>query len=425
MPVPFRPIAALTALNAFVLSASIAFAESGHGGGHAKGGHKPPAVPTHESVPAAPAHGSVAPAAAAAAGRSPTEVCGTYTLATEWTAQESPYLVTGDIFIPATSRLRIGPGVTVRFTKPRPCELEKEAIPQVDWSDSMYNGIKAEGTFYVLGTAEQPVIFESEDQKPGAIGWDGLRLEGQKAGAAEISFAEFRGANQAVTATKAGFFVHHCLFQGNNTGVAVGHRGDLGIINCDFIGNLSAGIVVRKGGPRIANNIFAGNRSYGIWGDGRPPIQTFNNAFWGNREEACYKCPFGVLDTNKTDKNGNAVDARGNLIADPIFIGSPSHQAALDADVAEDTPAHLVKDPKLAQLEADARAKEAEKEKADKQKKKKKEYEPLGQGPYVLSKYSKLIDAGHSGKAFKDRDGTRNDIGLHGGPMGRIATDPF
>lgn len=416
-------------LAALAVAVPVAFAggPSSHGHDHPPAAHPPkPAAPAPK--PAAHPHAAPKPVATGETSGSgkATEVCGTYALATEWTANESPYLVTGDIFIPATSRLRIGPGVTVRFGKPRPCELEKQDIPQADWSDSMYTGIKAEGTFYVLGTAEEPVIFESENQKPGAIGWDGLRLEGHKAGAAEISFAEFRGANQAVSASKAGFYIHHCLFQGNNTGIAVGLRGDLGIINNVFTGNLSAGILVRKGGPRIANNIFADNRSYGIWGDGRPPIQTFNNAFWGNREEHCYKCPFGALDTAKGKKEGDgpAVDAHGNMIADPVFTGSASHKAAMEADVTENTPPHLVKDPALAKLEAEARAKQEEKDKKEK-KKKQREYAPLGTGPYVLSKYSKLIDAGHPGKAFKDRDGTRNDIGLHGGPMGRIATDPF
>jgi len=350
-----------------------------------------------------------------------TEVCGTYELATEWNAHDSPYLVTGDIFIPATSRLRIGPGVTVRFAKPRPCELQKKTIDQVDWSDSMYTGIKAEGTLYVLGSEDKPVVFEPESPKAGAIGWDGLRLTGQKEGMAEIGFAVFRGANQAIAVEKAGFFIHHCLFEGNNTGILAGLRGDVGIVNCDFIGNLSAGLVIRKAGPRIANNLFVGNRAYGIWADGRPAIQARYNAFWGNREEACYKCPYALLDSTGKNANGDACDAFGNLAADPVFVGSPAFDAAREADVAESTPAHLVKDPELAKLEADSRAKEEAKSKA----KRKKEYEPLGKGPYVLSKYSKLIDAGHPGKDFRDRDGSRNDIGLHGGPMGRIATDPF
>ncbi|HKP94899.1 MAG TPA: right-handed parallel beta-helix repeat-containing protein [Fibrobacteria bacterium] len=381
------------------------------------------------SAPSAPfALGALAIALGGTPNLAATEVCGTFSLATEWATKDSPYLVTGDIFIPSTSRLRIGPGVIVRFAKPRPCLAEREVsgkeppIAQVDWADSAYTGIKVEGTFYVLGSEEQPVLFEPETAKAGAVGWDGVRLTGQQAGAAEISFAVFRGANQAVTVDRAGFFIHHSLFEGNNTGLSAGLRGDVGVVNCNFIGNFSAGIVIRKGSPRIANNIFAGNRSYGIWADGRPAIQAWNNAFWENREEACFKCPYAILDAASRNANKDSCDRFGNLAADPVFIGSPSFDAAKEADVRGDTPAHLVKDPKLAQLEADARA---EAEKAAKGKKKKKEYAPVGNGPYLLSKYSKLVDAGRPGRDFRDRDGSPNDIGMHGGPMGRMASDPF
>ncbi|MDB5049024.1 MAG: putative immunogloblin [Fibrobacteres bacterium] len=367
--------------------------------------------------------------AAASRSAAATEVCGTFSLATEWSAKESPYLVTGDIFIPANSRLRIGPGVIVRFCKPRPCGMEKGSkesgkqppIEQMDWADSAYTGIKAEGTFYVLGSEDHPVLFEPDEPKPGAVGWDGIRLSGQQAGAAEISFAVFRGANQAITVDRAGFAIHHSLFEGNNTGVFAGLRGDVAVVNCNFIGNFSAGIVIRKGGPRMANNIFAGNRSYGIWADGRPAIQAWNNAFWENREEACFKCPYALLDTVDKNANKDACDRFGNLAADPVFMGTPSFDAAKEADVRGDTPAHLVKDAKLAQLESDASAKAAKAGKG----KKKKYFAPVGQGPYLLSKYSKLVDAGKPGRDFRDRDGSPNDIGMHGGPMSRITSDPF
>ncbi|MDB5104253.1 MAG: uncharacterized protein JWP91_1942 [Fibrobacteres bacterium] len=362
-----------------------------------------------------------------------TEVCGTFSLATEWTAKQSPYLVTGDIFIPGNSRLRIAPGVIVRFAKPRPCPDQKQAIPQVDWADSAYTGIKADGTFYSLGTEEQPVLFEPDDPKSGSVGWDGIRLSGHQLGAAEIAFSVFRGANQAVTADHGEFFIHHSLFEGNNTGVLAAKRGDVGIVNCDFIGNFSAGIVIRKGSPRIANNIFLGNRSYGIWGDGRPAIRTWNNAFWGNREEACFKCPYAILAPVGTNANKDTIDRYGNMAADPVFIGTPSYQEALQADMATATPPHLIKDANLAKLEADARVKEEKEDreagpaeaKAESKRKAKEKFVPVGNGPYLLSQYSKLVNAGHQGRDFKDRDGSRNDIGMHGGPMGRISSDPF
>ncbi len=345
-----------------------------------------------------------------------TEVCGTFSLATEWTAAESPYLVTGDIFIPTTSRLRIGPGVEVRFVKPRPCPSDKHPQPQVDWSDSAYTSIKVEGTFYCIGTEDKPVVFASAvDGSKDGVGWDGLRFTGQNANGAEIGFAVFSGANNAIVAERTDFFVHHTLFQGNNTAILLGFRGDLSVVNCDFIGNHTAGIVIRKAGPRLANNIFADNHGYGVWADGRPVIQIMNNAFWRNREEDCYKCPYQVLDLNGVNGNKDSCDAFQNLRADPVFMGSASFDSAQQADVNTDTPDHLVKDAKLAKLEADAR----------KQSEKRKRFQPMGKGEQLLSKYSRLIDAGHSGREFRDRDGSANDIGRHGGPMARMTKDPF
>ncbi len=344
-----------------------------------------------------------------------TEVCGTFSLATEWTTRGSPYIVTGDIFIPATSRLRINPGVTVRFDKQKPCPSDKNTQPLEDWSDSVYTGIKAEGTFYCLGTEEQPVIFESASTQSGQVGWDGIRLSGQNDHSSEISFGIFRGANQAIKAERAGFFIHHCLFKENNTGVMLGFRGDVNIVNCNFIGNLNAGIVVRKAAPRIVSNIFLDNRSYGIWADGRPAIQIQNNAFWGNREESCRKCPYQVLEMVKQNANKDTVDAFENLESDPIFLGTASFDAAHQADLGTDTPAHLVRDPKIAQAEIKAR----------KETKPKAPFKAIGTGDYLLSEYSKLTNAGHKSRDLKDRDGSRNDIGIHGGPMNRITKDPF
>jgi hypothetical protein len=347
--------------------------------------------------------------------RAATEVCGALTLATEWTAKESPYLVTGDLFIPGNSRLRIGPGVVVRFAKPRPCPSDKQPQELEDWSDSAYTGIKAEGTFYALGTEEQPVVFESDNPKPGAIGWDGIRLSGQNASSAEIAFCVFKGANQAVTAEKTGFFIHHSLFAGNNTGVMLGFRGDVGIINCNFIANASAGIVVRKAAPRIANNIFLDNKSYGIWTDGRPDVRILNNDFWGSREENCRSCPYAILQLGKLNANKDTTDAFGNMANDPIFIGTPAFDAARQADLQTDTPEHLVKDPKMAEMEAKARKKDEPAE----------PFRAMGKGAYLLSQYSKLIDAGMKNRDLRDRDASQNDIGMHGGPMTRMTKDPF
>jgi Periplasmic copper-binding protein (NosD) len=365
-----------------------------------------------------------------------TEVCGILRGVQEWTAAKSPYIVTSDAYLPNTSRLKIGPGVKVRFArKPSACKAEDPAPAPVDWSDSTYVGFRIEGPFHVLGTEENPVVFEPDPPKSGESGkpgedaaagvagagkgrsalvaWDGLLLAGHNQAGAEIGHAVFRGANRAIHAVKANFFVHHCLFEGNNTGIALGMRGDLSIVNSNFIGNQSAGISLEKARPRVAACLFMGNRGYGIWSDGRIGLFASYNAFWGNAEEHCYRCVHSILKGGEID---TLPDDAGNIIADPVFVGGESHQAAIAADEAADTPNHLVKDKALAKLEAASRPKWAEA---------RPDFKPLGIGPYRLSAYSRLIDAGPPGAGFKDRDGSRGDIGLHGGIMGKLAEDPF
>jgi hypothetical protein len=358
---------------------------------------------------AALAVGAFAGAASAA-----TKVCGTLRLAQEWTAKGSPYVVTGDVFLPNTSRLRIGPGVTVKFARPgasgAPCDAEDPAPPPADWADSTYAGMRIEGPFRVIGTEEAPVVFEPESPDSATVGWDGLRFLGHDPRNAEIGFAVFRGANQAVQVRKGGFFIHHTLFEGNNTGLALGPRGDVSVINCAFLRNRSAGISIEKARPRVTGSLFADNGGYGVLGDGRTGPSLAYNAFWRNREGHCHDCLHTVL------ARDTAADDHGNKVADPVFVDSESHKAAIRADVTADTPPHLVKDKAIAGMEAESRKKWAREEKA---------FKPLGKGPYRLSRYSGLIDAGPPGDAFKDRDGSRNDIGLHGGPMERIKLDPF
>jgi hypothetical protein len=350
-----------------------------------------------------------APLSAAAA----TEVCGTLRVIQEWTPKGSPYIVTGDVYFPNTSTLRILPGTVVRFAKPgKKCEAEDPAPAPEDWADSAYTGLRVEGPFQCLGTEEAPIVFENEGFRKGTVGWDGIRIAGQSAANAQIGFAVFRGAHNALRIRKADFSVHHSLFEGNNTGMVLEGRGDVNVVNCAFLDNLSAGISIEKARPRLAANVFAGNRGYGIWGDGRLGLYVGYNAFWDNREEHCYRCPHFVLAGAKD----TVPDAEGNRIADPVFEGSESHKAAQRADVDTDTPEHLVKDKEVAKMEAANRKKWA-KEKAA--------FKPQGTGPYRLSAYSSLRDAGPPGTGFKDRDGSRNDIGLHGGPMGRLAEDPF
>ncbi len=347
-----------------------------------------------------------------------TEVCGTFRLPTTWTKAESPYLITGDVYIPNGSRLTIEPGAIVRFARPKPCEGE-EILPQADWADSQFVSIKVEGNFFAVGTPAERILFEPEGYQMGHIGWDGIRFQGQNSHRVEIGFAIFRGAHKALLVRQAEFFVHHNLFEDNNIGLWLGRWANLVVVNNNFIGHRSAGLLLESAQPRIVSNIFYRNRGYGVWGDRNPATDMQYNAFFANRDGHCYQCPAWALQLDFKNSRGDSSDRFNNLHADPFFENSSSFNEALARDMELNTPKHRIRDTVLAEMEYGNR------KGVSQEARQMHEFKPLGLGPYRLSIYSRLIDAGHPGEAMLDSDGTSNDIGMHGGHMGRLTRSPI
>jgi Right handed beta helix region len=394
-----------------------------------------------------------------------TRVCGTLRLAEEWTAQGSPYLITGDVFVPVTSRLRIEPGVEIRFTsKPSPCEGEAGAKPTAkskpgghtsehsaahsaehsgehqadhaakpaapaerepntppplrDFSDSTYTTLTIEGAFYCIGSPQKPVRFLPADTTKGAPPWDGVRLSGQREGRAEIAFAEFSGANVGLYVEKADLYIHHSVFDNNNTGLWCGRHANVTPMFNLFTRNRSAGLYIEKAVPHVVNNIFWQNRGYGIWSDGSKSMIIEYNAFHGNGEDDCYRCAHDVMPLGEGGI-GDTLDTYGNRRTDPVFIDSDSFKALRLKDPRYDTPSHLVKDTALAAAEKKSRWRWFKKSDEAKP------FAPRGQGPWRLSEYSPLRNAGHPARTLRNVDGTRSDLGIWGGPQERITKSPF
>ena len=85
---------------------------------------------------------------------------------TTWTLANSPYLLTGDILVPNTSKLVIQPGVEVRF-KPVTDDLAGGADPnRIE--------IRVEGQVNAQGTATDSIRFISNGDVPASGDWYGL-----------------------------------------------------------------------------------------------------------------------------------------------------------------------------------------------------------------------------------------------------------
>ncbi len=351
--------------------------------------------------------------------RADTDVCGTLSLPQEWTSAGSPYRITGDVFVPASSQLRIDPGVEVRIARrASPCDSIADSLRAGDHADSALIGLVVQGSFYCVGSPNRPVRFMPQDS--GQVEWEGIRLGAMAPGTVEIAFTEFHGADRAVWSEYSRFFVHHVLFQGNNVGMWLGAQADLTVLQCDFVGNRVAGIRIDQAAPRIVDNIFYRNLGDGIGVQTGGAFSIAYNDFYGNTEEDCFHCPYAVLRPSGQNANGDTTDAFSNLNCDPLFVGTPAVRALEAADPNRDTPSYLVKDAKIAHMEKKSRLlfwRHGPHTAPP--------FAPRGAGPFVLSRYSKLIHAGHPAKDLRNPDQTTADIGLHGGPQTRITSDPF
>lgn len=334
-----------------------------------------------------------------------TDLCGMVLMPTTLGKAKSPYRITGDLYVPAPSRLTIEPGVEILIARKQSC---KESFPQKDWSDSQFVSLRVEGAFYVKGTPEEPVVIRPENPVPGKILWDGIRISGQEPTSARIQFLQISGANRALDVSHSEFVVENSFFTDNNTAIRLNEKAHLEIQNNLFAYNSSAALFIQFAAPKVIANIFTQNPNYGIWADSRKGMKVEGNLFWKNGEANCWHCPAEIGKRNTTNAKGDSTDSFGNLFADPVFQETPSETAEKKVDIQEETPKSEVKDTTLAKLhqKADSLGKAGLAPKPI--------FQAQGKGSWKLSKYSPALDAGPDDKEFLDANGTRGDIGPWG-----------
>ena len=173
-----------------------------------------------------------------------TEVSGVQT--GTWTLEDSPFVVIGDVQIPAGNELTIEPGVTVQFWG--------------EWS------ITAEGMLNAQGTETDSIYF---DRYPTYSGyWDELRLEQETGNGYEMSYCFIRGANNGVNSIDAPLHLHNCHLDANMTGVhlfAIGNPNppDVLIEECLIERSFENGIDIYENGNATIQNCEITNNGMG------------------------------------------------------------------------------------------------------------------------------------------------------------------
>jgi hypothetical protein len=234
--------------------------------------------------------------------------------------------------------------------------------------------------------------------------WYGLVLEGPENDFSEIAFTDLAGACHGLMVRNGAPLVRNSVFEFNNVGITCGTSAVPRVVNSVIARNFATGVRIHNANPAFRNNIIAFNRNTGVWSDGASNFTLEYNCIYGNPDGNLHGCDplLGVLE--RVNERKDSTDFAHNLFLDPVFAGSVGDSLAASRDVTIPTDRSNVKDTALVKLmHGTVRDSTIAR------------YMSRKTGRYELSRYSPCIDAGHPGAEYKDRDGSRNDMGIWGG----------
>ena len=126
--------------------------------------------------------------------------------------------------------------------------------------------LSIEGTLFIKGTKEKPVIFVGKATGRGY--WKGIKLE--KSTSSIISYLHVEGA-------QAGIYIHNAKpkisaseFTKNTIGIKVGDYGSGGeptIENCSIVNNTEHGVYLSGSSAKLKNCNISSNKGWGIFGE--------------------------------------------------------------------------------------------------------------------------------------------------------------
>jgi hypothetical protein len=331
-----------------------------------------------------------------------TKVGGVLNGENRWDLPGSPYVVECDILIPRFAHLTIDPGVKIVINKER---YIPEKIVQFDALDSGSISIRVEGTISCVGKKNKRIIFVPAEVGENRLGWYGMVFHKVNGKFNEIAFADITGAFYGVTVSECNPLIRNSVLEQNNIGVNCLKNGAALVFNCVIANNFAAGIRVQQAGPHIANSIVMKNRNNGLWCDGVSPVRFEYNCVFGNRDGDFLDCDSRLGRLSRLTRSKDSVDFAWNFFRDPVLSGSEADSIAFARDVRIPTDTSKVKNKRLARM--------VQKKPRDSSFAR---YRAKQRPRYFLSRYSPCVNNGDPVSTLKDADGTRNDIGIYGGP---------
>jgi hypothetical protein len=332
-----------------------------------------------------------------------TRVAGVISKDTKWMVENGPFILYGDVLVERGVRLSISPGTTVLCG---PATVRNSSIPQLDRADSFSVALKIEGSLDCTGKREKRIVFRGGSNDEGNPAWYGIVFTRAPDNYVEMAFTDVSGAGNGLTAVECSPLLRNCVIERNNVGIRCLPKGNLRVYNCVIVNNYTCGVAMQASNPIFYNNIIAFNRNNGVWCDGVSRMTFKYNCVFGNADGNYLDCdPELGIPVKPDKKSRDTLDKYFNVCMNPVFAGSADDSLAVEKDLSLPTEKSRVTDTALAKI--------LHKNLQDSLaiKKRKATY-----ARYSLSRYSPCINKGNPAKEFNDADGSRNDIGMYGGP---------
>ena len=311
-------------------------------------------------------------------------------------------MVVDDIIVTSKASLTIQQGTTILIADH---PASRPSLPQFDRLDSSCISIRVLGALSCSGRKDKRITFSPVNKGSEQGNWYGIILDKTADKFTEIAYTDIAGAYNGITISNCKPLIRTTLIEFNDIGINCLPSGSARIYNCVIAHNFTTGIRYDHANPVVLNNIIVFNRDNGVLGDGTSKVQFEYNCVYGNTDGNLMDCDpeLGVL--VKGNKGSDSTDIAHNIFRDPIFAGSVSDSIAVERDVRLQTDKSRIRDTTLAKVLYDTLTDSLAAAKRHK-----------AFVRYALSRYSPCVKAGSPAPQFHNTDGSRNTMGIYGGP---------
>jgi hypothetical protein len=279
-----------------------------------------------------------------------TTIAGGNVINQTWTPAGNPYLVQGDVTVPAGAFLTIEAGTIVQFAS---------VDGQAAGIDTSRVELTVDGTLAVNGAVGSPVVFQAQSGTS-ADAWYGIvagpgatsvSIQGAAIQHAALGITSFSSgsvlsvSNTEISATTYGVWVETgsptitgLSVTGSGWGVYVGGSGAPAIANCLVVGNSLGGIYVNptSGTPTttVTGCTLHANGAYGVnvgGSGGTPNVVVKNSVITNHSSYAVYRSAgtcsvtYSTLWGNGADSGGSPTIGTGVVHCNPLYANPPSN----------------------------------------------------------------------------------------------------